>query len=274
VDEPGWGTADQRRVHLDRWWREVRAAHAGHPAGDPFSIALAWALSAYPIPLAAFEELYLGLLMDLEGVAFATLMGLELYCRRVGGVVGWMVAPICGYGGGAETLQHALRLGQAMQLTNILRDVGEDLAQGRVYLPAELLARHGLDRDALQDRQVTDAYRALMRELVTLARAWYREAEPGLLQLHAPGRLAVAVAARAYEGILDQLERNGYDNFARRASVGNGRRVLLVPATYWRIRARSTVRLRWTLVRGMSSLPFLGGLMFRGVPARRDDVEE
>ena len=69
---------------------------------------------------------------------------LELYCRRVAGVVGFMIAPICGYTGGEQTLAYALKLGQAMQLTNILRDVGEDLARGRIYLPQDLMAEYGV----------------------------------------------------------------------------------------------------------------------------------
>ena len=86
-------------------------------------------------PKEAFYELYLGLETDLDLAQVATTEELMLYCRRVAGVVGFMVAPICGYSGGEDTLEQALALGQAMQLTNILRDVGEDLSRSRCYLP-------------------------------------------------------------------------------------------------------------------------------------------
>ena len=107
--------------------------------------ALSWAASQYALPEEAFYELYLGLQMDIRLDAqgeqgrspYREFADLELYCRRVAGVVGFMIAPICGYSGGEQTLAYALKLGQAMQLTNILRDVGEDLARGRVYLPRQ-----------------------------------------------------------------------------------------------------------------------------------------
>ncbi|CAA9291271.1 MAG: Phytoene synthase [uncultured Chloroflexia bacterium] len=235
VDEPAAGTADQRRDGLEDWWRNVEAAYAGRPANDPVWIALAWAVATYPIPLHAFEELYQGLRMDLDGAMPATLADLELYCRRVGGVIGFMVTPICGYRGGEETLACALRLGQAMQLTNVLRDVGEDLALDRVYLPADYLARHNVRRAALERGEITPEYRALVQELVAIARAWYCEARPGIAYLEGPARLAIAVAARAYEGILAELERNDYDNLSRRAFVTSRRKVALVPATLWQL---------------------------------------
>lgn len=237
ADEPDLGTPAERRAALDRWWRDVQAAYAGVPAPEPVWAALAWAVAAYPIPLHAFEELYLGLRMDLDGHRFETIADLELYCRRVGGVIGFMVAPICGYHGGDPTLARALRLGQAMQLTNILRDVGEDLRLGRVYLPADELARHQLNRAALNRRVVTPEYRALMRDLVALARVWYREAAPGIAQLRGPARPAIALAARAYADILDVLERNDYDNFSRRAFVPGSRKLALLPAALWQLRA-------------------------------------
>ncbi len=115
VDEPRRGTPAERRAALDGWWDCVRGAYAGRGSGGPVWDALAWAVAAYPIPLEAFAELYRGFRGDLDGDPLADLADLERYCRRVAGVVGLMVAPICGYAGGEETLARALRLGQAMQ---------------------------------------------------------------------------------------------------------------------------------------------------------------
>jgi 15-cis-phytoene synthase len=98
-------------------------------------VGLAWVLARYDVPIAAFEELHTGLASDLEPTDVADLDELLLYCRRVAGVVGWLVAPVAGYRGGPETLDAAMSLGLAMQLTNVLRDVGEDLRMGRCYLP-------------------------------------------------------------------------------------------------------------------------------------------
>ncbi|TSA86060.1 phytoene/squalene synthase family protein [Deinococcus detaillensis] len=241
VDEPGGGSAV-----LEEWWDATRAALSGsgfsaqhaHPVGK----ALRWAASQYTIPAEAFYELFLGLQMDLKmdasGQPCADFADLELYCRRVAGVIGFMIAPICGYSGGERTLDYALRLGQAMQLTNILRDVGEDLERGRVYLPQTLLDEYGVTRAMLEAGQVTPPYRALMRYLTQQARAWYTEGRAGLPYLHGSGRLAVTAAARAYEGILADLEANDYDNFSRRAHVSGPRKLLMLPGAWWEVKSQ------------------------------------
>ncbi|AWN22923.1 phytoene/squalene synthase family protein [Deinococcus irradiatisoli] len=237
ADEPGGGEAA-----LTQWWQATQAALRGQGSLHPVDTALSWAASQFPLPEEAFHELYLGLQMDLHldagGEPCRDFEELELYCRRVAGVIGFMIAPISGYSGGERTLNYALKLGQAMQLTNILRDVGEDLARGRIYLPQTLLARHGVTRAALEAGRVTPPYRALMAELSGQARAWYREGRAGLPYLHGSGRLAVTAAARAYEGILDALEANDYDNFRRRAQVSGTRKLLMLPGAWWEVRSR------------------------------------
>ncbi len=223
-------------ARLDAWWDGVQGAFAGDPpAGVPYA-ALAWAVSRYPVPLDAFYELYLGLRMDLEGQPYRDMADLELYCRRVAGVIGFMISPIAGYDGGEATLERALKLGQAMQLTNILRDVGEDVARGRVYLPSELLARHGVFERDVRAGRLSPEYQALTRYLSGVARTWYAEGRAGIPKLHGPARLAVGAAASAYEGILDVLEGNGFDNFSRRAFVSGPRKLLMLPGVLWSLR--------------------------------------
>ena len=238
VDEAGAGDPEH---DLREWRGRIDAAFAGQPADDPISTALAWAAGRYAIPHSAFAELHEGLSMDLRGHEYLDMDDLLLYCRRVAGVVGFMVAPISGYRGGAATLNDALQLGQAMQLTNILRDVGEDLTRGRVYLPQSLLDEYGLSRAALerwgQGEPLSPAYRALMTHLGGLARAWYAAGRAGIPQLDGRGPLAVLTAARAYEGILDDLERAGYDNFGRRAYVSGRRKLLMLPQAWWELRS-------------------------------------
>jgi phytoene synthase len=233
VDELG---AAQARAGLDGWWTRVQAAFAGTPGDDPGDAALAWAAGRWPIPLSAFAELHAGLQMDLRGHLYRDMDDLTLYCRRVAGVVGFMIAPISGYRGGEQTLHCALRLGQAMQLTNILRDVGEDLERDRVYLPETLLREYGVTRAALEAGRVTPEYRALMRHLSELARAWYAEGRAGIPCLHGSARLAVQAAARSYEGILDDLARGDFDNFRRRAHVSGPRKLLMLPQAWWELR--------------------------------------
>lgn len=223
-------------AELDAWWDRIQAAFAGQAGPDPVDTALAWAARSYPIPLSAFAELHEGLRMDLGGHVYRDMDDLTLYCRRVAGVIGFMIAPVSGYSGGEKTLHHALMLGQAMQLTNILRDVGEDLGRGRVYLPQALLSEYGVTRADLERGTVTPEYRALMAHLSALARDWYAEGRAGIPCLHGSARLAVATAARAYEGILDDLERAGYDNFRRRAYVSGTRKLLMLPRAWWELR--------------------------------------
>ncbi|WP_051517178.1 phytoene/squalene synthase family protein [Deinococcus phoenicis] len=231
----------QAREQLGWWWARVQAAFAGRPGPHPADTALAWAAAHWPVPLSAFEELHEGLQMDLRGHRYHDLDDLTMYCRRVAGVVGFMIAPICGYSGGARTLHHALLLGQAMQLTNILRDVGEDLERGRVYLPETLRREYGVTSAMLEAGRVTPEYRALMRHLSGLARAWYAEGRAGIPCLHGSARLAVQTAARSYEGILDDLARAGFDNFRRRAHVSGPRKLLMLPQAWWELRGQGAV---------------------------------
>ena len=228
VDEPGHDPA----AAVETWWGRVQAAFAGQPTpGDPVGEGLAWAVQRYPLDLAAFADLRAGmerdLRMDRSGHRYVSLDELDHYCYCVGGVIGLMIAPISGYSGGAQTVQRALRLGQAMQLTNILRDVGEDWGRGRLYLPCELMERFGVRESDIAAGRVTPQYRALMAHLSERARADYAYGRAGLTQLHGRGRWAVAVAADLYEGILDELERRGYDNLSGRAVVGRGRKLRL-----------------------------------------------
>jgi phytoene synthase len=223
-DEAVDGKNGGRRA-LAAWWDGIERAYAGRPS-DQWEKGLAWTLARWPIPHEAFAHMRDGFLTDLGPVRLATEEELWTYCYQVGGTVGRMIAPIAG--GGAETEERAVRLGQAMQLTNILRDVGEDLERGRLYLPADLLAAHGIRLADLEERRITPQYRALIAHLESKARALYREGLAGLASLRV-GRLAVALAALQYEAILDELRRLGYDNHRHRAHLRPWQRLRLLP---------------------------------------------
>lgn len=228
VDEAA--SPEEARRRLERWWQGVQRAYRGEPDGaSATEIGLTWILERHEISLAAFAELHLGLASDIRPRQPEDLAELMLYCRRVAGMVGWLIAPIAGYQGGARTLAQALALGQAMQLTNILRDVGEDLSAGRLYLPAELMAHFGVEAEDLAAGRVSEAYVALLEELAALAHALYREGWRGIPQLAFPARAAVGVAALNYEGIVTKLRQNGYDNLTRRAHLKPLERLALIP---------------------------------------------
>jgi phytoene synthase len=228
VDEAD-GPADARD-RLAAWWAGVERTYAGRP--DPAhapEVGLAWVLERYDVPLDAFEELRLGFESDLTLRRVADTDELLRYCHRVAGVVGLMIAPIAGYDGGEATLEAAVALGEAMQLTNILRDVGEDLGRDRCYLPADRMAAHGVELASLRRGAVDDAYVALIEELAALADARYRQGWTGIPKLHGVAGTAVGVAALNYEGILRKLRQNRYDNLTRRAHLRPLERIALIP---------------------------------------------
>lgn len=224
VDESANPLAD-----LYEWWAGVERVYAGVPRED-WEVALAWALERWDIPQQAFADMREGFLADLNPVRLETMEELYTYCYRVAGTVGLMIAPIGGAGEAGRGA--AIKLGQAMQLTNCLRDVGEDLALGRVYLPAELMRKHEVSIEDLRQGCISPRYVALMRELAAEARRLYREGLGGLKYLQT-GRGAIALAALQYQGILDKLELMGWDNLSRRASLSTYERVMLLPKAIW-----------------------------------------
>ncbi len=235
VDVPAPGaTPAAVRAKLAWMQEELRRAARGESV-EPRFVALGETVRRHAIPLQPFDDLVAGLLMDLDGARYRTFADLELYCYRVAGTVGLMITPVAGYRGGAEALEHAKTLGTAMQLTNILRDVGEDLALGRVYLPDEDLARFGLGDGQLDARRVDERFRALMDFEMDRARALY-ERGLALIPLLADGRgrLAFQFAADAYAAILGKIRANGYDVFRKRASLSASEKLALVPGALWR----------------------------------------
>lgn len=241
VDVPAPGdTPDDIRAKLARMQAELRRAVRGESA-QPRFVALGETVRRHAIPLEPFDDLVAGLLMDLEGARYRTFADLELYCYRVAGTVGLMITPVAGYREGTEALEHAKTLGTAMQLTNILRDVGEDLNLGRVYLPEEDLALFGLADGHLAARRVDGRFRALMDFEIARARGLY---ERGLalipLLADARGRLAFQFAVDAYSAILEKIRANRYDVFRRRASLSASEKLALVPGALWRASLAAT----------------------------------
>jgi 15-cis-phytoene synthase len=234
VDEAK-GVADARE-RLATWWAGVERAYAGSPDPRvPYEVGLAWVLERYAVPRAALEELYLGLASDLHPADVADIDELLLYCRRVAGVVGWLVAPVAGYRGGEETLAMALALGEAMQLTNVLRDVGEDLRRGRCYLPADRRRHHGVELADLRAGIIHEGYVALLEELAALAEERYQFGWRGIPRLHGVAAAGVAVAALNYQGIIGKLRQNEHDNLRRRAYLRTPERLALIPRALWQL---------------------------------------
>ena len=175
--------------------------------------------------------------MDLEVRRYPTWHALESYCYHVAGVVGLIMSRVFGLedeGAGRQ----AVMMGNAMQLTNILRDVGEDWERGRIYLPREDMERFGYSEKDLAAGAVNENFRELMRFEIARARDLYRRGAEGLCRLPADGSRATAAAMAAlYSGILKAIERQGYDVFGRRAHLTTIRKVGRLPAA-WRLARR------------------------------------
>ncbi|NWF79684.1 MAG: phytoene/squalene synthase family protein [Chloroflexi bacterium] len=217
---------------LAAWVQQARAARpAPH---NPVLVAWHDTRTTYNLSSALVDELLAGVAMDLTIARYESFADLWLYCYRVASVVGLLVMGITGYAPGAEP--YAIKLGVALQLTNILRDVGEDARRGRVYLPQEDLARFGLSAEEILDGVYDDRFRALMRFEVERTRRLYAESWPGIALLPGESRLAIGAAARVYCGILDKLEANDYDAYTRRAHLKLREKVLRLPRIWWDVR--------------------------------------
>ncbi|HMA35199.1 MAG TPA: squalene/phytoene synthase family protein [Chloroflexia bacterium] len=223
---------------LTTWAHRCRPLQPGPEETAPVVLAWADTRRRFAIPQALADELLAGVRMDLTIARYATWADLWIYCYRVASTVGQMSLHITGAIHRAA-VNYAIRLGVALQLTNILRDVGEDARQGRIYLPLADLARFGYPPRALLDGVLDDRFIALMRFEIARARALYAQAWPGIALLAADSRLAVGAAASVYRAILGHIETQGYDVFQHRARVPTRAKLALLPRVWWDVQVLS-----------------------------------
>jgi phytoene synthase len=215
---------------LARWRQPALALNPPHT--DRVAVAWADARTRYRIPVRYAEQLIDGVARDLTQQRYQTFDELAEYAYGVASTVGLMSMHIIGFSG-PEAIPYAIKLGVALQLTNILRDVAEDWRAGRVYLPAEELAAFGLREAEIAAGRVDDRWRNFMRFQIDRNRRLYAEAWPGLAMLNKDGRFAVAVAAALYRAILGDIEAHDYDTFTRRAHVSGTRKLSQLPSIWW-----------------------------------------
>jgi 15-cis-phytoene synthase len=215
-------------------WRAMATSFA--PPPDEL-VAVAWAdtRARFAIPRRCAEQLIDGVGRDLYQQRYRTFEELAAYAYGVASTVGLMSMHIIGFAGD-EAIPYAVKLGVALQLTNILRDVGEDWQSGRVYLPLDELAAYGLSETDLAAGQVNDRWRAFMRFQLARTRHLYAEAQPGIALLRKDGRFAIAAASELYAAILTDIESHDYDVFHRRAHVRDWDKLRTLPGIWWRAR--------------------------------------
>ena len=203
-------------------------------------MALVDTLHRFPLDIQPFKDMIAGQRMDLYRNRYQTFQELELYCYRVAGTVGLMSTAVMGieppivtpWNPNPEIIipdQEAIALGIANQLTNILRDVGEDARRGRIYLPLDDLALFNYTEADLFKGIVDERWRGLMRFEIQRARKFYVEAERGISVLNQDIRGPVWTALILYRQILDAIERNHYDVFSKRAYVPKVRKMISLP---------------------------------------------
>jgi phytoene synthase len=226
VDCPGANVAAQLAA-----WR-ARALSSEPPPDDRVAIAWADTRRRYRIPLRYAEQLIEGVACDLHYNRYRTFDDLAAYAYGVASTVGLMSMYIIGFTD-MRAIRYAIKLGVALQITNILRDVGEDWRAGRVYLPQEELAAFNLSEADLAAGQVDDRWRDFMRFQIERNRRLYGEAWRGIAMLNRDGRFAIAAAGDLYRAILSEIEANDYDVFNCRAHVGTWDKLRRLPRIWW-----------------------------------------
>ncbi|TYI72818.1 hypothetical protein E1A91_D07G085500v1 [Gossypium mustelinum] len=232
---------------LDRWEARLEDLFNGRPF-DMLDAALANTVNKFPVNIQPFKDMIEGMRMDLRKSRYKNFDELYLYCYYVAGTVGLMSVPVMGIApeslASTESVYNAaLALGIANQLTNILRDVGEDAQRGRIYLPQDELAQEGLSDEDIFSGKVTDKWRNFMKKQIKRARMLFHEAEKGVKELNASSRWPVSASLMLYKQILDEIEANDYNNFTKRAYVSKAKKLIALPVAYVRsLVALSTIR--------------------------------
>ncbi|KAL3525099.1 hypothetical protein ACH5RR_013471 [Cinchona calisaya] len=221
---------------LDRWEERLEDVFRGHPF-DMLDAALSDTVSKFPVDIQPFWDMIEGMRMDLRKSRYKNFDELYLYCYYVAGTVGLMSVPVMGIAPESKATVEsaynaALALGIANQLTNILRDVGEDARRGRVYLPQDELAEAGLSDEDIFAGKVTDKWRNFMKKQIGRARKFFDEAEKGVTELSSASRWPVWASLLLYRQILDEIEANDYNNFTKRAYVSKPKKILALPRAY------------------------------------------
>lgn len=240
VDEEAHRPFAERRAGLERWRAEVARCFDDDLPETPQGRALQVVRRRFPLPRLSFEQLIDGCAMDLEALRFATFCELRAYCYRVASTVGLICIEIFGYEH-PGTRQYAEELGLALQLTNILRDVPGDLARGRLYIPLDELAAHGVTEADLRAGRMTPAIGALLERQAQRARDQFQRADAALPPEDARRLVAARIMAAIYRELLARITARDYDVFSERVRVPRFHKARLAIATWLKTMARSPV---------------------------------
>ena len=225
---------DRRREQLAAWRADIALACAGQAPRFPVNRELQPFITSCRLPFALFDELIRGVEMDLDIKRYRTFADLEQYCYRVASVVGLLSIEVFGYTN-PRCREYADALGKALQLTNILRDVRTDAERGRIYLPLDELARHGVSEEEILRGQSSDRFRALAATVDARARYFYSLAREALPPEDRRSMVAAELMGAVYWRLLRKLEDSRFDVLGPRPTrLNKVQKLLLIGRTWWR----------------------------------------
>ena len=232
---------DEKAKSLKSWGDEVLANIKSGISHDHIGAALVDTVNRFSIPISYFEAFLNSMTMDLTVTEYHTYEDLYEYVYGSAAVIGLEMVPILGTVSKQSMIEAnmaAEKLGTAFQLANFIRDVGEDLTRGRVYLPITELQSHGVTREMLEERIVTPQIKNALREQIQRVRSLQAEAKVGINLLSAESRACIEAASELYCGIVDEVEKIDYQIFNKRAKTSNWRRIKVALPAY--IKARNS----------------------------------
>jgi len=239
VDDLASPLSDQEKADaLEKWGQGVLVDIKSGTSSDHIGRALVDTINRFNIPISYFQAFLHSMTMDLTVSEYQTYEDLMEYVYGSASVIGLQMVPILGMTGvdNEGALACAQKLGTAFQLANFIRDVGEDLERGRVYLPIEELRAHGVSSEMLEERVVTPQIKAALKEQIARVRDLQRQATPGIELLAPESRACIEAASELYCGIVDEVEKIDYEIFDKRAKTSTWRRIKVAAPAYVRAR--------------------------------------
>ena len=239
-EEASTKSQDELSDNLDEWEENTKNVFKGNIKSELDSVLLD-TIEKYPQSIKPYLDMIDGQRMDLNKFRYKDFDELKLYCYRVAGTVGLMTQNVMGidsaytsapWSAMPDPSEAAIALGIANQLTNILRDVGEDRHRGRIYLPQADIEKFNCSEEELLKGKINNQWKALMNFQLTRAREWFQKSEEGIKWLSSDARWPVWTSLRLYRGILDSIERLDYDVFNNRAFVKNSVKALEIPISF------------------------------------------
>ena len=217
-------TDEEKAAELSTWGNQVLSDIKSGISSDHIGRALVDTVKRFDIPISYFEAFLHSMTMDLTVSEYQSFEDLMEYVYGSASVIGLQMLPILG-STSPEALGAAEKLGTAFQLANFIRDVGEDLDRGRIYLPIQELSAHGVTNEMLEERVLTPQIKAALQEQIARVRRLQKEAAPGIKLLAPESQACIEAASELYCGIVDEVEKIDYEIFAKRAKTSTWRRI-------------------------------------------------